>query len=352
MPVNEQRIWTLLAKRKSGEASADELEELRALLEENESVLFSEDILDKLWDAPLRANTGAQSSAHWSKIEAAIQVKKRKRKQLKWWLSAAAILILLGLSFYFNQGPQKNNVVQEKLSGLNNIATPADTRLKIELPDGSTVWINEDSRLTYNSKTFGTSEREVFLQGEAYFEVRPNAKLPFSVHADQMNITVLGTSFNVKAYKKDKTMEATLISGQIAVTINNNPRKEIMLRPEEKIIISKVRPQKIKQIINEPISYKVIKVEKDEAGLVKATDWMRHRRLVFDNASFETIASRMEKWYGIPIRFAEDSLKHLHFSGIIEDETLSEALTALQLSQHFNFYQTDSIVWIGKNNHP
>lgn len=348
MFVNEERIWILLARKKCGEASSRELEELNILLKENETVLSSEDILDRLWKKSIKIKTGNQSHESWGSIEAAIQKKRNKRQQFKWGCCAAAIMVLLGLTFYFNQRPQKYTATEKVLSAVNNIATPEGARTKIELPDGSVVWVNEGSRLTYNSTTFGISGRDVFLEGEAYFDIHKNAKLPFVVHADQVDIRVLGTTFNVKAYKDDKTIEAALISGKIAVYMKNNREKKIILKPDEKIVISKALPE-IKRVINNNRSFKILKIEKDKAGLAKATAWIRHKQMDFDNEPFEQIIEEMEKRYRVKILFANDSLKQLHFSGIIEDETLMEALRALQLSQHFNFYQKDSIVWIGKH---
>lgn len=345
--VQRERIWILLGKRQCGEASGDELKELSALLKEDESARLSEDIIDKLWKVPIKTMDTSQNNQDWPRLAARIE-KEGKKMPFKWWLSAAAVIAVLVVATFFLKQEQKHQqIATENTIALrqNNIATPVHARSKIELPDGSIVWINSNSRLTYDSKDFGIHNREVSLQGEAYFEVKKNAGLPFIVHVQQADIKVLGTAFNVKTYGKDKNIEVALIRGKVAVSLLNEQRKEVILKPDEKIIIPKQLPE-IKKI-NGIRPFKILKIERDKAGQAEVTAWTREK-LVFDNDTFEQIAGQMEKWYQIKIRFANDSLKKLHFSGVVEQETISETLHAMQLSQPFHFQVKDNVVWIGK----
>ena len=106
------------------------------------------------------------------------------------------------------------------------------------LPDGSTVWLNAGSRLTYDS-LYGTTLREVTLSGEAYFDVVKNPKKPFIIHTGKINIRVLGTVFNVKSYPEEQTIETSLIKGSIEVSFPSQPSKKIILKPNQKLIIDK-----------------------------------------------------------------------------------------------------------------
>lgn len=347
--VEKERIWILLGKRQCGEASDAELKELNALLKEDESVRLSEDIIDKLWKVPLKTTDTPQKHLDWSELEAKIKKAEKKRSLKKWWWSAAAVMALLTatVAFLFIQKEKNSFARSEKKTALqwNNITTPVNARSKIELPDGSKVWINEDSHLTYDSKNFGIHNREVRLQGEAYFEVKKNAEFPFIVHLPKVDIQVLGTAFNVKTYPKDKNIEVALIRGKVAVSLLDRPEKKVILKPDERMIIPK-RLSAIREV-SPPAMYKVVKIEKDEAGLARATSWTR-KELVFDNETFEQIAIQMESWYRLKIRFENDTLKKLHFSGVIKDETITDALRAMQLSRPFHFQIRDGIVWIEK----
>ena len=350
MQEKVERIWVLLAKQKSGEATVEERAELNRLLAEDESVLYAEDILDKFWKAPLRPQAGAQRNRQWDRIALRLQQQKSRQLRHRWaWTGAAAmLLVLLALTVYVYQ--QRPGDPEGATAGISNIATPPDARSKIELPDGSQVWLNEGSRLVYDSKTFGRSDRKVRLEGEAYFEVKKSAGQPFMVSVGEVCIRVLGTAFNVNAYKENQQVEATLISGKIAVSTRQAPGKRIVLQPHESVVIATPLPGGRRS----PDALKVPVLQKSRltpADLARATRWIRHPML-FDNQSFLHIARRMEERYQVRIRFKKEGLKNLHFSGVLNDESLQEALEALQLSQPFDFYQQDSILWIDQKKEP
>src|SRR5439155_8152 len=119
------------------------------------------------------------------------------------------------------------------------------------LPDGTQVWLNAESRITY-SNTFNKSLREVNLEGEAYFDVTHDAAHPFIVHTSSIAIKVLGTAFTVKSYASDKTIEATLLRGSIEVVKNNDPSApKVILRPHEKLVFNKEEKNSTAEPANE-----------------------------------------------------------------------------------------------------
>ena len=164
----------------------------------------------------------------------------------KWSMATAAVVIGLAVCIpYFNNN--KNNFL-DKGDHYNEVVAKRGTKTKIILPDGSQVWLNSDSKLSYGER-FNDTIREVSLEGEAYFDVIKDKNRPFIVMTNALNIRVLGTAFNIKSYAQDATIETTLIRGMIEVRKNNEPAtKKIVLTPNEKLIYNKteallVRPQ-------------------------------------------------------------------------------------------------------------
>jgi ferric-dicitrate binding protein FerR (iron transport regulator) len=219
----------------------------------------------------------------------------------------------------------------------------------LSLPDGTRVWLNSNSKLNF-SRDFNVKDRDVTLEGEAYFEVAKDARLPFVVHASSLDITVLGTSFAVKSYPQDETIEATLLNGSIEVSRKGNPgATRIILKPNEKLVYSKyvtthhptgnppsvpaytapAPPPDVALTVN-PIRQDIPDSDKVETG------WL-YNRLVFDGDHFRQLADKMERWFNVRIRIRDDRLNDYRFSGIFEKETLDEALKELQLTRSFTY---------------
>ena len=206
--------------------------------------------------------------------------------------------------------------------------------------------MNSNSRLKY-SAAFDQTNREVVLEGEAYFEVAKDARLPFIVHASSIDIRVLGTSFAVKSYPQDETIEATLLKGTIEISRKDNPGGAwIILKPNEKLVFSKsftphdrtgaspsVPVPTIAAIPN--IAVNAIRQDIPDSDKVE-TAWL-YNRLVFDGDRFRQLADKMERWYNIRIVIRDSSLNNYRFSGIFGNETPEEALKALQMVRDFSF---------------
>jgi ferric-dicitrate binding protein FerR (iron transport regulator) len=192
------------------------------------------------------------------------------------------------------------------------------------LPDGSVITLREQGQLS-----FSTNNREVTLVGEAFFDVKHNgSSIPFIVHTRTADITVLGTTFNVSAYPGKET-STTLFRGKIAVNLKAQPEKKIILVPDQQLIIQHTSAAE----------YKITPVNK------KA--WVRNR-LEIDNEPLEEIAKKLEKWYGIPVIFSDESVKSYRYSGTFESENVLKALEALQLSYPFNFKVNNNVIIISK----
>jgi transmembrane sensor len=362
--MSPDRIWILLGKKRSGEATPEELGELEALLPEQEEDGYASELMDKIWEAPLRPVP--DMDAHkgvWHRIQKQVYAEEGRPGGarilfLRKWRVAAGFLLIAGATAAWYL--QHADGIRKTASGdgeaharTNQVATQAGSRTRLELPDGTQVWLNANSQLTYGNKSFGAEEREVTLSGEAFFDVVKNEKVPFIIHTRDLTIRVLGTSFNVRAYPKERTVETALIRGLVEITTRRDPDRRIMLKPDEKIIV----PVDLQPESGDPgrpagatVSslYSIVKLRKDSTQTVPEIVWTKNK-LEFDNELFAELAPKMENWFNIRIHFRDEEIKKRRFSGVIEKETLKETLDAMRLSGHFSYQITGNELWIGAN---
>lgn len=361
---DEFHIWTLITKKLSGEATASEKDELHDLLRKQPSWQYAYEMLSKWWDAGENKNKDTEAPASWQRVrehiadnilqeeiasegitevpeEPALQ-RRTAGKSIAW--IGGVLLLLVCIGFYLMKThtlKPELDLVHSGKNAISEISTRYGSKSRITLPDGTTVWLNSGSNLLYNNKNFGESDREVTLSGEAFFNVTHDSEHPFIIHAGKINVEVLGTSFDVKNYPDDKTVEATLIKGSIEVTFTNDPSRKVLLKPDEKLTVytnGKTETQNLKaakpEIKNE---YKVSPLTiLPEDSTVVETAWVQNK-LAFIGESFPQLAIQMERWYNIKISFANNKVKQYHFTGIFVDETLDQALKALQITAPFHY---------------
>jgi len=355
-----ERTWMLLAKKNAGEASDAELTELAQLLAGNTSSGFTYDILDKVWNSPMTNIPDAVINDDvWQRIEQRTTGSRRfsfipvtfSGK----WAAAASILVFLTAALYFIYFFPANDFSSSFAgqTNLNQVATQPGSKSKLELPDGTLVWLNGSSTLTYGGSSFGKGNREVTLSGEAFFDVTKNELIPFIIHTGNINITVKGTAFNVKAYPEEKTIETSLVRGLIEITTRQDPERRIMLKPNEKIIIPVIQ-SKIDSRGMEPSDstetalYSIKKWKSTADAAAPEIAWINNQ-LIFDDEPFSSIAPKMESWFHIRIRFLDERLKKKRFSGVIEKESVREMLEAMQLSGKFSYEIRENELILGKD---
>lgn len=335
------RLWILLAKKASGEIDAEELTELQDLLQRSEEAGFNGELMEELWQTPLLPAQADDAEAYnWEAVSAGIEAKEAHVESItayrKWGLIAASVVLLVttGLGGYW--WALRSRVAQADTA--NTISTRPDTRSRITLPDGTAVWLNSDSRMTYN-KAFGERKREITLEGEAFFDVARKADVPLVVHARGLDIHVLGTSFNVMAYPADSLVTASLIQGSVELSASSRPGWRVLLQPAHKISVpvnrladsavgkSQVHPDApgVSTLLPEPHSQ-----------IVPEVSWVDNK-LVFYREPFGTLADRMDRWYRVHIRIEDEPLKRVTLTGVFEKESLQQALTALQLGCRFHY---------------
>ncbi len=243
----------------------------------------------------------------WTKVRQHIKFQKRKYILFRRIAQVAAAAVIVFLSVW--AGTELDNFRQQ--SFYTEVISPAGQKSRILLPDSSVVMLNGGSLIRYN-QDFNHHSRKVELEGEGYFEVRKNRSKQFVVRTSELNIKVFGTSFNVKAYKNDQTVEVGLKNGQIG--IDRNEKEIVKLVPDQVATFYK----------NE----KRLNVKKTDMNVVSA--WTRDE-LVFEEDSMEKIMKYIERWYGIDITIAPDLLDGELYTFKVKTESLQELLKLINL---------------------
>ncbi|HWV66117.1 FecR family protein [Chitinophaga sp.] len=317
--MNNDRIWVLFGKQASGEISPKELLELESLLKEHPEEIASPGMVEAIWHTPLQETAASANSKTriWDQVSPAL-TSAPHRSMIRRIATVAAAATLLAAAWALWQFARPATPVLQQLS-----SAPGG-KSKVILPDSSIVWLNHGTQLNYEKNNFGKHHREVTLTGEAFFDIAKNEALPFIIHAGKVNIRVLGTAFNVKAYTGDSTIATTLVCGKIAVSFRE---QTVVLQPKEELIIPLTGTTRVFQQQH---------LEKDSTGYLPGTSWLNNK-LAFDNETFGELAVKMYNWYGVTFHFESPGLEQLRFSGIIDTESIEEALKMLQLSRPFNF---------------
>jgi ferric-dicitrate binding protein FerR (iron transport regulator) len=250
---------------------------------------------------------------------------------------AVAAMFITGLFFtinYFINTPEKTDKYFETAYG---------EKKNIQLPDGTNVTMNAGSKIRIKDK-YGIGTRDIYLEGEAFFEVKHDSIHPFVVHTAAMDVKALGTSFNVKAYREDGTTETSLITGIIEVTLKQNNNSRLLLYPNQKIAWQRHKERIVNINTNQaPKTEGVAAMDNltgSQEGLspadIKEISW-KENKLVFDDEEFGNIAKLLERWYGAKITFSDNSLLKYRFTGIFENEDLTKVLDFLKESKNFNY---------------
>lgn len=355
--MDNGKVWDLIAKKLSGEASPEELLELEKALRMDPDLHYSLEAVHDLWvsnPTPQAELAEKAYEKHLERLQSAgvdfshgqpgpsRSIFKLYSKKFR-AAGMAALFLLAFAGIYRMTRPRLSPPQKAEIKAKNpgEIVTQNGTRTKLLLPDGTLVWLNAGSHLIYDS-TYDNVNREVSLSGEAFFDVKKNKEKPFLIHAGNINITVLGTSLNVKSYPGDKTIETSLILGKIEVSFKDHVQEKVILRPNQKLIVpsetaavdATVRSYNKKIPKSAMIVNSLSRFGPD--SLIAETAWVENK-LVFQDESFAELARKMERWYGISIVLDDKTLDTLHFTGSFEKENIRQALTALHIGSNFNF---------------
>jgi transmembrane sensor len=313
--------------------------------------------IENFSEAPLTQEELKIKSETYAEIKSTLNLNKSVFKLSKWWSAAAAITIIAGAALFINKrqtpiaiNQQAQNVkkaVQQVKSNkspvltlgdgsiiaLNNvkdgtvlsngnaaikklkdgtllyepvsdnntpvvyntITIPRGNQYQIVLPDGTNVWLNSESTLTYPTKFTG-NERNVKLIGEGYFEVTKNKKMPFKVAANGTEIEVLGTHFNISAYKDDEIVKTTLLEGSVKLS---NDKTQALIKPGQQGVLS-----------GDSFDIKI-----EQAKIDEAMAW-KNGYFIFHDENIVNIMKKVSRWYDVDVEY-KGNVKNYEFGGSI-----------------------------------
>jgi transmembrane sensor len=334
----------------------DRLNQARDEDQENASVWLSRE-----WDETSMETPGSDSMKALIKLRSVLSVKDDDQHfhhlsatfspdsgtVIKKFLRYAAVFLLaFGLAWLIFR-PEKT-VIKKQSAGINVVNVPNGSKGILTLEDGTRIWLNCGSSLSYVDFSDAGS-REVFLEGEAFFDVTRDKSKPFVVNTSDLKLKVLGTRFNVKSYPSEKITETVLVSGKVQIEEINAPtavKKPIMLEPNQKATYYSMtgkfeldeQSPKSKDDLNIPLKQKVIETVNPELY----TSW-KDEKLIFSNERLESLVIKMERWYNVNITLNDTLLNNYRYTGKFEKENIEQALQALKLATPLEYH-------IDKNN--
>lgn len=349
----QDRSWLLIARAISGDINSDEQEELNLLLlaDPELRVIFN-NLSEMQISHPPHLSSEAKKAMErgLDKLDQSLSSEKRfleryifdhsklqpiRNHNYKAWASAAAVAAMLICCFYIFRPSGTIKSADRQV-----IATHYGKRIHTILPDGSSVWLNSGSSVSYAANLLTGGKREVTLTGEAYFDVKHDSRHPFIVHAGKLQIVVLGTAFNVKAYKEDAFIETTLIRGKVEITNDAKPGRPIVLLPDQKVSINTAISTIKKTILAIKVTTKDSLAVSPEVKMpdeaIAETAWVNDK-LTFKKEQFSELATQLERWYDVKIIFDNERYSTKQFTGTFRDQDINEVMRALQLTQPFHY---------------
>lgn len=228
-----------------------------------------------------------------------------------------------------NQLVYNNSVTKNKLT-YNTLTVPYGKRFKIQLSDGTVVYLNSGTSLKYPVAFMQGENRHVYLYGEAFFNVATDKDHPFIVNAEALNVEVLGTRFNVSAYPEDSTTEVVLVEGSVGLYNEKEVLKDgVTIVPGTKGSLEK----EAKQISTEKVNTEIY------------TQWMKGG-LVFRNSSFENISKKLERHFNVKIMNTNELLTKEIFNANFKEDPIETILNDLKNSFYFEYKMEENTIYI------
>jgi ferric-dicitrate binding protein FerR (iron transport regulator) len=332
------RLEELTTRSLSGEATPEELKELEQILASDSKALARYRLLQQFWNQHDAVSQPAVEEA-LQKTLAQLQLSPAVtedaqvipiRRNWPRRIAVAAAFIIIGSAAYWfisrNESTTSSNLLVEKHNARG-------TKSTIELTDGSKIWLNADSKISY-PEVFTGNTREVYLNGEAFFDVAKNPSKPFIIHLANGTVRVLGTSFNVRAYDNEKVVETSVSTGKVAFI----PKYQSHKQKQDTLFITP----------NNKVRYSL---EEDQANLLPtaaAEDkaWTEGR-LIFKGLTLQEIAIELERHFGKKVTFVDDEPKNYRLTGSFQNNSLDEIMFYLSKTKDFKYKITNSELLIG-----
>ena len=316
----------------SGNSTDEEKETLLAFLASNEAAARTFREMSAVWalsSVPSFAEIENSNLVRIKERMTAPASSKPVRKLIPVWLkvAGAAVILLIGCNYFWYTYTENLTEVYTNADSPYEIKVPAGSRTNIVLPDGTEVSLNAGSVLRYH-RGFGIRERNVTLDGEGYFKVAKNAEVPFFVKTNDVQVQVVGTVFNVRAYDDDNYVMVSLLEGRVNLSVSAN--SVMKLFPNEQALYNK----------------NTGRMEKLKTNASKACDWL-DGGLTFENASFADIAHRLERKFQVKISIESERLKAEHFSGSFDsNQNIYDILHEINVEKQYTWKVSGDTIFI------
>ena len=333
--MNNNDFLLLVCKKLAGEATDAELKELDLLLNSDAELALQYKLQQQFWeqhDSPNQqvVEDGLQKllqrlylpTTNVVNIEAGLKKSLFSRYRLSIAV-AASVAALVAVTIFLTQQPREISSVSN-LASFEKKQNTKGIKSTIQLADGSKVWLNADSKIQY-PETFEGHTREVYLNGEAFFEVARNPEKPFIIHLANGTVRVLGTSFNIRAYDNEKVVETSVSTGKVAFIpkYKNDHKKAdtVFLTPNNKV----------RYLFNaEKIAVLPTLAINDKA-------WTEGK-MIFKAMRLEDIATELERNFGKKVLFRDQATKDYILTGSFQNNTLEEVMYYFSLSKSKKIY--------------
>ena len=324
-----EKYSALAAKYLAGQVSPADEQDLFAWADANHDhqKLFEE------WTQAWALTEGAAASpfeadlgAAWAKVEAGIAEGKTHATERpapkivhlskivrRWSVAAAVLFAVAAATWWFNRQPEQPQLVE--------IQTFAKEKRRVTLPDSSHVWLNENSKLAYDPRF---EVRHVNFEGEAFFEVERLVERPFEIVSGSATTTVLGTSFNVRAYPAEEKIEVTVKTGKVALASNKAKQSPVLLTPGETGVFDKKE---------EKVAVAVVEMENADA-------W-KTQQLSFDDEKMAQVITSLERYFDVEIEVANPAILECPYTSIFPQPDLEAILTVIGSTIGFEFSKTE-----------
>ncbi|MEO9966317.1 MAG: FecR domain-containing protein [Reichenbachiella sp.] len=290
----------LVHKKMTGEATSENLDRLTVLLAEDSAhqSLYDEQV--QLWSITEKAKgiSSQEVQEEWNRLDRAMDQLEEKSSSIPVFKIAAAVAFLIVSSI----------VAFQFWTASNFIEISASTVIEQQLDDGSYITLHAHAQLTY-PKDYNHEKREVRLTGEAFFDVAENAEKPFIIHAENTDIKVLGTSFNVKAVESSPVTEVVVVTGKVQVTHRSD---QVTLLPGEKAIVNRK-------------TGKLFKIENDDPNF---QSW-RTKKFEFTNLALDEVVRLLSEAYQQPIKLKNQHLNKCPVTVSFDGQSLESIITVL-----------------------
>jgi len=315
---NDNHYWDITAKYLQGKADLSEqraLQQWRESDAEHEAQFMAQEKLWKLTEYTAEQEVNTEKA--WNQVKLKIDDKLRQQTPIRSMILsglkiAASILIVFSFFWLFKNYESGDDVI---------VVKSGDKKIEVILPDSSRVWLNKGSQLTY-AKDFSISERNVRLEGEGFFDVRKDPKRPFIIQTENVKTKVLGTSFNLRNYPADASIDLAVATGRVSFKAETGT-EEAIVTPGKGASFSKSD----KHLSNFSISNNNV--------------WAwRTGKLKFDNEPLKKVLADLERFYGIEVKVPNNNLATCRFSGNFQNPMLEEVLQVLQITLDLNYKKT------------